>query len=422
MNTTRIKDPCPCDDVTITCFDMPRCDTETSQELAALEKCSGPGKGSTREHSTAKSLRAWPWHHQSRRNPLRSRLSETGTAPRHGVMMTWCLQAVSCHDVSSAAWNIEWHQAPGHRWSLVGPLGVEAKDGQGRTPDIVPLSQFHPSYFFTCAQFLERSAYLCLLTELPSTIHTFSAWALCGVCHCVKPEVWGDRNVDIALKSQKALWIVYLGRIWIPRAIVSWRESRASSICWMIGETKVTVEIQRCSLLIQSKFHDFLWFHDFNCALFSWSGSSCIRFRHFLLGSLLTPCLPQWRSWRRPRPRRWTLRWRPRVRRPWPREAFWLLWPMPPNWRRATWARSWTLWLRLELRRWRSLASSFFQGSAWSRPGRSQPQKQARSWCSARKSWWRPSLQRLSWRHLLLRLSKARSEAMVRPWSCSQKS
>ena len=93
--------------------------------------------------------------------------------------------------------------------------------------------------------------------------------------------------------------------------------------------------------------------------------------------------LEQWRQWRQCR-RRW---WRPRKwarQRLWPREVSQVSWPIPRSWRRLTSAPSWTLWLRLAPRRWRSLASLFFQDLSWSRPETSQQRKPVRRWCSGR--------------------------------------
>ena len=57
------------------------------------------------------------------------------------------------------------------------------------------------------------------------------------------------------------------------------------------------------------------------------------------------------------------------------------------SWRSLTSAAFWTVWPRLAPRRWRSLASLFFQDYAWSRPRTSQQRKQEKGSCLARKLW-----------------------------------
>ena len=71
----------------------------------------------------------------------------------------------------------------------------------------------------------------------------------------------------------------------------------------------------------------------------------------------------QWRQ------RRW--QWKPwKVRRPWPKELFWVSWPLLLRWRSQTSPKSWTHWLRSAQKRWRSLASSFSLACVWSRLAR----------------------------------------------------
>ena len=57
------------------------------------------------------------------------------------------------------------------------------------------------------------------------------------------------------------------------------------------------------------------------------------------------------------------------------------------SWRSLTSTAFWTVWPRLAPRRWRSLASLFFQDYAWSRPRISQQRKQEKGSCLARKLW-----------------------------------
>ena len=126
-----------------------------------------------------------------------------------------------------------------------------------------------------------------------------------------------------------------------------------------------------------------------------------------VLAKLSDPSWPlQWRQ------RRW--QWRPwKVRRPWPRERFWVSWPLLLRWRSQTSPKSWTHWLRSAPRRWRSLASSFSRACVWSRLARRQLPKVALGWCLGKR--WRSnhSQRRLSWRHFLLLNWRVKSEAIL---------
>ena len=117
-----------------------------------------------------------------------------------------------------------------------------------------------------------------------------------------------------------------------------------------------------CQLCMKYVVTDSSFVHGNHYIRSRWFGSSCLCWQ-FLRHISDSSWHLQWRQ------RRW--QWKPwKVRRPWPKELFWVSWPLLLRWRSQISPKSWTHWLRSAQKRWRSQASSFSLACVWSRLAR----------------------------------------------------